>query len=460
MRPPSPVPPPDPYTADPGDQTVARFDPSTLGFERPGRRSDSLSPVPTGGMPRALREAAEQAGMDPLAELFNEALGYAQENHLRLARERLQMLLYMAPDDGEARLLLAQVHVADHRWQEALQALDEARDSGAEVPRELRRAVEEQVLAERAYEEEQQAALHARTQGETASLRNEVRRLRGENAELAGQVGIMQREVRKWTWATLSVSVLAIGAVAAVLWLGNGLSASPAPLPVAEVAAPTPPMPTQPSPAPPSPAVVPVPPSVPADASGDDAAGAPASAQPPSELADPDPVVVDEFRLIPEPAGREIVFEAPAPAPSPTKVPDILPVPVPVPVQTPDPEPAVDPLAGARAAIAATGAEIGLKLGEPGVVMVTGTFVDFAQRKQVERALEALQEVREVHFGGSVVLSRRDGTEHLVGRGDTLSHIAWRYYGNSAHIEPLEKANGVTAESLRPGMKLRVPALP
>src|SRR5689334_9342416 len=88
------------------------------------RASHSEQPVPLGGVPRALREAAEMAGLDPVAQLYNEALRYAQEGHLRLARERLQVLLCMAPDDGDGRLMLARVHVAGQRWSEALAALD------------------------------------------------------------------------------------------------------------------------------------------------------------------------------------------------------------------------------------------------------------------------------------------------------------------------------------------------
>ena len=104
--------------------------PGAFDFHNPSRTSHSEQAVPLGGIPRALREAAELAGIDPVAELYNEALRYAQEGHLRLSRERLQMLLCMAPDDGDARLMLARVFVAGQRWSDALSALDEATNCG------------------------------------------------------------------------------------------------------------------------------------------------------------------------------------------------------------------------------------------------------------------------------------------------------------------------------------------
>ena len=39
-------------------------------FDQASRTSHSDQPVPLGGVPRAMREAAEMAGLDPLAELY------------------------------------------------------------------------------------------------------------------------------------------------------------------------------------------------------------------------------------------------------------------------------------------------------------------------------------------------------------------------------------------------------
>ncbi len=206
-------------------------------FQQSSRQSHSEQPVPLGGVPRALREAAEMSGIDPCSELYNEALRYAQEGHLRLARERLQMLLCMAPDDGEARLMLARVHVAGQRWQEALAALDEAANCGVDVPSSLRRAVEDHLQAENAAKEEQTGARLAREQGEMKTLRQEARRLRSENAQVLGRVTDLEREVRKWAWATAGVSTVAIVFVVASLLLGTGSSSEGTEAPGAEVAA-------------------------------------------------------------------------------------------------------------------------------------------------------------------------------------------------------------------------------
>jgi len=191
-------------------------------FDEVVRPSHSDQPVPLGGVPRALREAAEIAGLDPLNELYNEALRYAQEGHLRLARERLQMLLCMAPDDGQARLMLARIHVAGQRWQDAIAALDEAASCGVSVPASLRRAVEDHLQAERASAEEHRDALRAREQGEVRALRSESRRLRSEHAQLTGRAGDLEREVRRWAWATVGVRGLSTVFIIATLLFGGG----------------------------------------------------------------------------------------------------------------------------------------------------------------------------------------------------------------------------------------------
>src|SRR5690606_20777515 len=151
------------------------------------RSSYSDQPIPPGGVVRALRQAAESTGLDAPAELYNEALRYATHGHLRQARERLGVLLALAPEDGEARLLLAKVHVAGQRWRDALAALDEAAAYGEPVPLALRQAVEENLSADEAFEDEHRAARSAREQGEIKALRQEARRLRSENAQLVGR---------------------------------------------------------------------------------------------------------------------------------------------------------------------------------------------------------------------------------------------------------------------------------
>lgn len=215
--------------------TAAR-EAADLQFENHARTSHSDQPVPLGGVPRALREAAEMSGLDPVAELYNEALRYAAEGHLRLARERLQMLLCMKPDDGEARLMLARVHVAGQRWQDAVAALDEAASCGTQVPLPLRRAVEDHLRAEVAQEDEDRQAMRAREQGEIKALRQEARRLRSENAQLMGRNADLEKETRRWAWTTAGVAVTAALFIATNLILGGGTESAAA-VPTGDVVA-------------------------------------------------------------------------------------------------------------------------------------------------------------------------------------------------------------------------------
>ncbi|MEZ4240598.1 MAG: hypothetical protein R3F59_31465 [Myxococcota bacterium] len=257
-------------------------------FQDAGRASHADQEVPPGGVPRALREAAELAGLDPLASLYNEALRYAQEGHLRLARERLQMLLCMAPDDGDARLMLSRVFVAEQDWTSALGALDEAVRCGVAVPRMLREAVEEHLRAERtAGRAEVTGSEGPRDPSEVKALRLEARRLRSENAQQSGQITQLEREVRKWAWATAAVSVLASAFIVGSLVLG-ATDTSPQVEPAMEPL-------LEPAPEPvAAPAVAP-------------AAVAPAPVVEPEPVVEPAPVV--------EPEPAPVVAPAPPPAP-------------------------------------------------------------------------------------------------------------------------------------------------
>ncbi|MEQ1506139.1 MAG: tetratricopeptide repeat protein [Myxococcota bacterium] len=378
---------PDPYAEPPsGDRASIerhRLSPGDdFDFQQSSRANHSDQAVPLGGVPRALREAAELAGLDPCAALYNEALRYAQEGHLRLARERLQMLLCMAPDDGEARLVLARVFVAGQRWSEALTALDEATNCGVDVPMSLRRAVEDHLRAERAVTEEQQNALKAREQGEVKALRQEARRLRSDHAAAACRISELEREVKKWAWATASVSALGIVFIVGSLVLGGG------------------------------------------DPEASPEAG---SAVPPSVGAAPAPVGA--------------VPVAPAPAPV-------------------EAAPVAD--LGTRVAAAvdqALGAEsstVGIRL-EGDRVVLSGEVSAHRQRKAAERAVAAVDGVTAVDVGAVKVLARSQGATHVVGKGDTLSHLAYAYYGDSTLAHEIEKSNALAGKPLRIGQKLVIP---
>jgi nucleoid-associated protein YgaU len=385
----------DPLSApDPGHRDA--FD-----FHNAGRASHSDQEVPLGGVPRALREAAELAGLEPLASLYNEALRYAQEGHLRLARERLQMLLCMAPDDGEARLMLARVHVAGQRWSDALTSLDEAASYGVDVPLSLRRAVEDHLRSERTAAEESTASGKARDQGELKALRLEARKLRSDNAQQQGQIVGLEREVRKWAWATAGVSALTIVFIVGSLVLG----------------------------------------------------GAEGDAQP-AELA----------------AAPDAPAPAPVPAPAPSASAAAVPARESIPAPAPRPEPAdpVDVEAAVRAALAevrdlpAEGVTVrfdGATRAGGVRVTITGAVLAFRQRRAIERAVGRVSGVSGVDVSGVELLVRTRGAIHVVERGDTLTHLAYAYYGSSSLAGRIQEANGVDATVLRIGQKLTIPPL-
>ncbi len=174
------------------------------------RASFSDQPVPTGSAMRVLRSAAESSGIDPVAELYNEALKFSGEGQLREARERLQVLLALAPEDGEARLLLAKVQCAGQKWTDALATLDEAEVAGQNVPTSLRAAIEEHLRADRAADVEDRAARSTREQGEVKALRQEARRVRSDNAQLVGVLHEQELETKKFGVATIVVSAFFI----------------------------------------------------------------------------------------------------------------------------------------------------------------------------------------------------------------------------------------------------------
>jgi nucleoid-associated protein YgaU len=330
-----------------------RFDDTSSRF------SNSDQSVPLGGVPRALRTAAETAGLDPCAELYNEALRYATEGHLRLARERLQMLLCMCPDDGEARLLYAKVQVASQKWNEALAALDEAQACGLNIPGELRRAVEDHLRAEEAAKEEERAALRAREQGEIKALRQEARRLRSENAALLGRSTELERETRKWAWTTAGVSSMAILFIIANLAF-----------------------------------------------SGDDNGAT--NPQPP-------PMVATAPTLVPtaisSKKGLHLTNLVATKAAEALKASPIL-----------------------------EGTKLEVEVAK-NTASVTGTVINYFQVREIERVLEAINGIDSVALDEITNSSRERGSRHTVRSGDTLSHIAYYYYGDASLTGPILKAN-------------------
>ncbi|MBX2799297.1 MAG: LysM peptidoglycan-binding domain-containing protein [Myxococcales bacterium] len=403
--------------------------------------------MPQGGVPRALREAAEVAGIDPSAELFNEAMRYAEEGHLRIARERLQMLLCMVPDDAEARMMLARVHAQGKRWSDALAALDEAVSHGQHVPRSLRRAIEDRLQAERSQSQEHRVAVQARSTGELQLLREEARRLRSEKTELGVRVASLEREVRKWAWATMGVSVMAIGLF--VGWfaltgagLGTDLRIATAAIPLeqtamdVDVARAAPRRTPDAAPAGSLAATV-------APALGADGATVAASVGPvPVLMAAAPSGTAEQLEAVEALRGRAQQPEGSAVEAAPAGPMDAIDVALHA-IET---EPGL--------------ADVAVRLSKRAdAIVVTGEMSNYLQRKRLEQILVDAG-VTFVDFTDVVVLSRVNGAIHRVEAGETLSHVAHRYYGNAMLTQPIQQANDLEEGlTIQAGQRLTVPPL-
>ncbi len=191
-------------------------------------------------VPERIARTLEQAGIDAPCGLYNEALELARSGHLGAAAGRLQMLLGLDPEDGDALLLMAKVLSAQERPAEALTRLDQAVVAGALPPAGLREYLENAIRAERAREEEQRARLMAREQGEIRALRSETRQLRSDTVRLETEVGDALSREQLWKLATLGTALFATGVVLALAYLpASGVGpATPVASPSVVVAAP------------------------------------------------------------------------------------------------------------------------------------------------------------------------------------------------------------------------------
>ncbi|HHO54111.1 MAG TPA: LysM peptidoglycan-binding domain-containing protein [Deltaproteobacteria bacterium] len=210
--------------------------------------------------------------------------------------------------------------------------------------------------------------------------------------QLTNRIQTLEREIRRWAWATTGITVIAIGVVVASLSLGGDEPGPrPAPIEAPELVPPTP--------------------------------RAPAEVRP----------------------AAEIRSAKPAPQGTPSEA-------------TPH-----DTLERAKEILLSTPSleEASITLGwRDGILVVDGEVTTYRQRKAIERVLRGVPGVGSLDLASIDVLSRLQGTTHVVQPGDTLSHIAYAYYGDSALTHPIEEANGVTAHSLQVGKELLVPPLP
>jgi nucleoid-associated protein YgaU len=360
--------------------------------------------------------------------LFNEARDLANEGKVGAAKEKLTMLLALQPDDGDAHLLMARLHVAAQRWDDALASLDLADEHGAEVTSELRRRVEDQLRSRESRqpeppravpgpdEGERRVAMTARDEGEIAALRQETRRLRSENARLLGKVHDLGQEVRRWAWITtgvagVSVLFIAVNVLVASFSGGAGspVNANSA---TADVAA----------------------------------AGSAGAAPGPSAAGSGAPTVIASG---PSPAAAAAGAAAAEAGPS---------VPASPPPASALAQQASSALHGA-AGLDGAALEVAVQAGK---ATVKGTVDTHRQRKRAEDVLAAIPGITEVSVQNVKVLARSKGATHTVQSGDSLSSIAYAYYGEATRAKAILDANPKTLKgkaNLKIGMDLKIPPI-
>jgi len=203
------------------------FDP--LDFEDSPRGKS----VPDGTAPQQIALTLQAAGIDAPSSLYDEALALARDGHLGQAVSRLQMLLCLDPEDGDALMLLSRIHAAQGRASEALAKLDAAVAAGVVAPPGFRDMLETQIQADRTGEEEHRSRILAREQGELKGLRQEARQLRADNLRMEGEIQDTLRRERIWKLSTIGIAMLSTGTMLALLILPPATPASPDPIPVA-----------------------------------------------------------------------------------------------------------------------------------------------------------------------------------------------------------------------------------
>lgn len=201
--------------------------------------------------PRSLYGDEREEADDRVAALFNAAWYEVARGAWREAEATLARLLRRAPDDGEALVLLAKVHVARGRLSAALEAIDAARDVGCDVDPKLREAIVTRVGRDPAVElgEEATPSVPAPNIKDAVVARQRSFRLRTENEALKGRVVGLEREVRRWIFATMGVCVTATGFVTwALVPSMPQTEAAPTRIPALASVMPVPILPTAPEP--------------------------------------------------------------------------------------------------------------------------------------------------------------------------------------------------------------------
>jgi phage tail protein X len=92
---------------------------------------------------------------------------------------------------------------------------------------------------------------------------------------------------------------------------------------------------------------------------------------------------------------------------------------------------------------------------------LSGTSMTYAQIRTARTALLAIEGIEEVGHDNVRVRARAEGASHTVVSGDTLSRVAWDYYGDETKYDAILEANSNLGgkTSLKLGQVLVIPAI-
>jgi nucleoid-associated protein YgaU len=172
------------------------------------------------GAVQEMTDLLDLHGFDAGTRLYDEALALAREGHLGRARDRLNILLCIDPDDALGHLLLGKIYGAQQRWQEALAELAATSACGMRPPQGLKEAFEAQRDARLQDNRSEQVA--ARVGAEVRALREEARRLRVDKTRLERAVRDSNRKARSWSLTAVLTTALAVGLL--VTFVSTGLA--------------------------------------------------------------------------------------------------------------------------------------------------------------------------------------------------------------------------------------------
>jgi nucleoid-associated protein YgaU len=91
---------------------------------------------------------------------------------------------------------------------------------------------------------------------------------------------------------------------------------------------------------------------------------------------------------------------------------------------------------------------------------VAGSVTSHRQRRTAEDVLNGISGISSVDASSVVLTARTKGATHEIKRGDTLSHVAYEYYGERGMTKNILKANrGLKASNMQIGQLVKIPAV-